>query len=135
MLKECGMGSVIGSFNAEAVTTRDQLYDLDYRLNTEAQDWIAKAYTLAEDTLRGQQTLLLHMANHLSDHRQLNRDEIVELLKQHAVNFDAASLIENGDNLFYRAHLKEKVKQLTGVPAEKMGVNGTGVVLNRGDKH
>lgn len=135
MLKECGMGSVIGSYDAEAPTTRDQLYDHDRRLNREAQDWIAKAAKLAEDTLRAQQSLLLHMANHLSDHRQLNRDDIVELLKKHAVNFDADTLIENGDHLFYREHLKQKVQQLNAPASERGPLNGERVVLNRKDKH
>lgn len=34
------------------------------------------------------------------------------MLKQHAVNFDTSSLIENGDLLFYRSHLKEKMEKL-----------------------
>lgn len=131
MLKECGMGSVIGSYNTEAVSTRDQLYDTDYRLNAEAQDWIARAAQLAEDTLHEQQTLLLHMANYLSDHRQLNRDEMIRMLKRHAVNFDADTLIENGDHLFYRQHLKDKVQQLNAPAIEQGPLSGERVVLNR----
>lgn len=128
MVRQCGMGSVMGYFDVESSGSSDVVFDNDNRLNHEARDWIAKALKLAEETLSEQQTLLLHMSNYLCDNRQLNHPEIIELLKQHAVNFDTATLIENGDNLFYRAHLKEKVKQLTGVPTEKMGVNGAGVV-------
>jgi len=135
MLKDCGMGTVIGSYNAEAPNTRNQVFDTDYRLNREAQDWIAKAAKLAEDTLREHQTLLLHMANHLSDNRQLIREEIVELLKAHAVNFDTATLIEVGDHLFYRNHLKQKVQQLNAPASERGPLNGERVVLNRKDKH
>jgi hypothetical protein len=135
MLKECGMGSAIGSYSAEAPVTRNQLYDHDHRLNREAEDWIAKAAQLAEDTLRKQQTLLLHMANHLSDHRQLNRSEIVELLKQHALDFDADTLIEDGDHLFYRHHLKQKVQQLGELVTEPGPLNGDSLVLNRKEKH
>lgn len=133
MVKQCGMGSALGCFNVESPSTNDTVFDNDYRLNHEVQDWIAKALKLAEDTLLEQQTLLLHMSNHLSDNRQLNQSEIVELLKQHAVNFDPATLIENGDNLFYRKHLKQKVQQHVATASEKGPLSGERVVLNRKD--
>lgn len=133
MVRQCGMGSALGSFAVESPSANDAIFDNDYRLNHEAQDWIAKALKLAEDTLREQQALLLHMSNHLSDNRQLNQSEIIELLKQHAVNFDPATLIENGDNLFYRKHLKQKVQQHVATASEKGPLSGERVVLNRKD--
>ena len=128
-IKEQGMGSSPGHFNVESQNSRFSLYDSDYQLNGEARNMLAQAAHLAEETLRQQETLLLHMANHLSDHRQLNQKEIIEMLEAHAVNFNVESLITNGDHLYYRNQLKKKV-QKHRTPNGLRQVLTEGVILN-----
>lgn len=131
MLKECGMGSALGSFAVESPLNNTFLFDNDYRLNQEAVDWISQAAKLAEDTLRKQETLLLHMADYLSDHRELNRDEMLEMLKAHAVDFDPNTIIENGDLLFYRKHLKSRIMKLAPPVHLNLANHRKDILLNR----
>lgn len=135
MLRYSGMGSQLGHFNAEEPATNDTLYDYNYQLNQEAREWISKAATLAEDTLRKQEKLLLEMSDLLSDQRQLNQSEIIDLLKLHAVDFDTETLITDGDLIYYRKHLKQKVQQLSIPVSEKGPLDRERVVLNRKDEH
>lgn len=132
-IKEEGMGSIKAHFAVEAPVFGDSLFDTDFTLNLEARSLLSQAAELAEKTLREQETLLLHMANYLSDHRQLNEDAIINLLKAHAVNFDMGSLVFNGDQRYYRKQLKAKVRKQIGrnnnhkVLAEGVLLNGEGV--------
>ncbi len=110
-IKEEGMGSIAANFDVEAPGFSGSLYDSDYELNREARSLLSQAAELAEKTLREQETLLIHMANYLSDYRELQQDAIINLLKAHAVNFDVGSLIFDGDQRYYRKHLKAKVRE------------------------
>ena len=126
-LKEDGLGSANGYYDVESQTPGFSLFDNDYRLNGEARELIAAAAGLAEETLKEQEKLLLHMANYLSDHSQLQEAELAELVEAHAVNFDMASLILNGGHLYYRKQLKAKLgKEPGNTPAELT----EGVTLN-----
>ena len=122
ILKETGLGTVMGTIQTKSTAPGYLLKD---ELNTEVQEWLKKAYTLAETTLRNQEALLLHMANYLADHRKLTKPEIIEMVKQHAVNYNMADLIENADHLYYRKELKRKVYQ-----GEMPKVKESAVVLN-----
>jgi cell division protease FtsH len=108
ILKETGLGTVMGTIQTKSTAPGYLLKD---ELNAEVHDWLKKAYTLAEATLRTQEPLLLHMANYLSDHRKLTKLEIIEMVKQHNVKYNMADLIENADHLYYRKELKRKVYQ------------------------
>ena len=112
MLKEAGMGDVPGTFDAKGVETKYYLHDEANKLNQEAEFWILKAMDLAEKTLLEQKVLLLKMSDFLSDHSQMRKEAILEMTKNHAVNFELNSLIEDGDFLFYRKHLKAQVSEL-----------------------
>ncbi|MCA1762545.1 MAG: hypothetical protein LC664_06095 [Flavobacteriales bacterium] len=110
-VKEDGLGSVNGYFDMGLQASSFAFFDNDYRLNSEARDLLSTAARLAEETLKEQEKLLLHMANHLSDHSQLKEADLAELVKAHAVNFDMASLIVNGGHIYYREQLKKKVEK------------------------
>lgn len=112
MLKSCGMGGVPGAYHTEGVETRDFLYDTFHRLNDTAEEWLNKALELAENTLQEQEVLLLQMADYLSDQRRMDKEQMRDILGKYAVNFDVNSLIENGDLLFYRKHLKNSIERL-----------------------
>lgn len=130
MLKQCGMGKLPVAYDAEHPNTRNYVYDSVGVLNNEAEEWISKAISLAEQTLKEQEVLLLKMADYLSDHRQLNKQQVTQLLKKYARGFDFNSLIENGDLLFYRNHLKNKVAALGAVSKKIVPVNSFEFSLN-----
>ena len=121
MLKQCGMGKLAAAYNAKQPETRFHLYDESDELNKDAESFIKAAMKLSEQTLREQEILLLKMADYLSDHRQMNKQQVTEMLKNHACNFDLESLIENADFLFYRDRLKNKV---AGIHASRDGGSG-----------
>lgn len=119
MLKCCALGGIPGAYHVEASETRNYLYDPSYGLNQQAEEYLAQAMELAEKTLTEQESLLMHMSDYLSDHRQMKKEVFRKLLKEHAINFDIYSLVENGDHLFYRDHLKKKMTELKRKTAAK----------------
>jgi len=112
MLKQCGMGKLPAAYHAKDPLTRSYLHDEAGVICDEAEVWISKAMSLAEKTLKEQEVILLKMADYLSDNRQMNKQQCFQLLENYARNFDLDTLIENGDLLFYRNHLKKKVQEV-----------------------
>ena len=112
MLKQCGMGNLTAAYNAKAPETRFYMHDETNKLDEEAESWIKVAIELAEQTLKKQEVLLLKMADYLSDNRQMNKQQTTKMLQSYARDFALDSLIENGDLLFYREYLKNKVAVL-----------------------
>ena len=110
LLKECGMGKGLPATYHHAKILETNLHLLDKgQLTTEAEAWLAAALELAEKTLQKQEKLLLKIADYLSDNHSIDKEQIKKMLSKYASNFDMDSIIENGDHLFYRRYLKEKV--------------------------
>jgi cell division protease FtsH len=130
MLKQCGMGKLPIAYQAKHPNTRNYIHDEAGSISNEAEAWILKAMTLAAKTLKEQEVLLLKMADYLCDNRQMNKQQTTEMLKQHAYNFDLNTLIENGDLLFYRNHLKEKVAALEEESVITPSYHGSAISLN-----
>ena len=116
MLKECGMGELPASYQVKHHETNNYLHDENNSINNEVREWIKSAKELAEKTLKEQEALLLKMADYLSDNRMMLKEKIKELLLTYSPNFDENNIIEKGDNLFYRKHLKQKVSELAAIP-------------------
>ena len=112
MLKNCGMGLLPASYQIKDFRTNYNLHDVSDNLNNEAEQWLKSAMELAEKTLKEQEVLLLKMADYLSDKRTMTKEMITEMLQEYALNFKINSLIEDGDHLFYRKHLKTKVQAI-----------------------
>lgn len=112
MLKENGMGNHMIAVHAKTLNTRDYHDDFDMHIEKQAREWIDAASDLAEKTLKQQEKLLLRLADYLSDHRSIKKDRLRSMIMKYAVNFDPESTIEDGSNLFYRQHLKQKVNNL-----------------------
>ena len=49
------------------------------------------------------------MSDYLCDNRCMNKEMIEEMISKHAISCSKTKLIKNGDLLFYRNHLKEKI--------------------------
>lgn len=131
MLKESGMGKFPAAYHAKDLHTRSYLHDGTDRLSTEAEEWLSKAMTLAKKTLKEQEVLLLKMADYLSDNRYMDKQETVKMLEKYASEFDLNSLIENGDLLFYRKHLKQKVAVIADGTEEHLLMNSYELALNK----
>ncbi len=113
MLKSCGMGSFAASFQVKESMTNNFIHDENNLMNEEAKVFIQNALSLAEKTLKEQQLLLLKMADYLSDNRCMSKDTIKEMVGKYSKSFSKNELIENGDLLFYRKHLKEKMAAIS----------------------
>lgn len=114
ILYSCGMGSTLAAFGNEY---REEIPTVIFDgngndLNMEAKDLLVQAEKLAQDTLENQKTLLLQMANYLSDIRTIGKEGIREMIAKYAVDFDVADFIEDADHLFYRSHLKKLISEL-----------------------
>ncbi len=111
VLYACGMGDTRAVYGNESkIETPSVIFD-DHRngINREAEQMLVKAEKLANEVLSRQRTLLLHMANYLSDHRSISKEMIRELAGKYAIGFDMNEIVENADHLFYRGHLKKLV--------------------------
>lgn len=113
MLKSCGMGSIAASFQVKDSITNNFIHDENNLMNKESQELIQNALSIAENILKEQQTLLLKMSDYLCDNRCMNKETIKEMIRNYAECFNENELIENGDFLFYRKHLKEKILEIS----------------------
>ena len=111
MIKNSGMDNSPAKFNEKDFRTNYTLYNPD--VNNQVKNWIEKALRLAENILNDEETLLLQMANFLSDNRLMEKELIEEYCLKYGLNFNSETIIRNGDFLFYRNHLKEKVKNVS----------------------
>lgn len=73
MLKSCAWRGMAGAYHVESVETNSFLHDPTYKINTLAEEYLIRARKLAENTLKEQETLLIHMACYLSDRRQMKK--------------------------------------------------------------
>jgi len=112
MIKECGMGRLPAAFQARHASTVYYLHDIKDNINSEIEKLIHEALVLAERTLNEQESLLIKMADYLSDNRTMDKKRIKELVDKHSIGFNLTSIIENGDNLYYRKQLKTKLLNL-----------------------
>ena len=130
MLKECGMGKLPAAYQVKDQDTNNYLHDENNVINDKVQEWISKAKELAEKTLIKQKVLLLQMADYLSDNRMISKEKIKTLLKTYAQGFNENDIIENGDNLFYRNHLKQKVSDIENTPENEL-IDSVEFLLNK----
>ncbi len=133
MLKSSGMGGKLASFNVKDVEANYSIFDLDDELNAEGMKWLEAGKELAEKTLKANKVLLLHMSNYLSDNRLIEKEQIKEIILEHANSFSEDELIENGAHLFYRNRLKDSVKEIR-YSAEITGRNNLEFSLNKNEK-
>lgn len=110
-LKACGMGEHVAAYHVPSDRTVYYVHDAQNRISGEAEQWLAQAMRLAEETLRSQERLLLAVADYLSDHRQIERNEYIRLLQEFAVGLDVDAMQADRSLSYYRKELKRKVGQ------------------------
>lgn len=112
MLKSSGMGERLASYRVKDLKSSFSIFDLDDEINEKALMWLETGKELAEKTLKANMILLLEMSNYLSDNRLMEKEQIKEMVIEHANSFKEDQLIENGDNVFYRKRLKESINEI-----------------------
>jgi cell division protease FtsH len=70
---------------------------------------LKEGYELAKKTLRKEMKLLLHMSDYLSDNSSIDKDNLKQMIVENKVS--DLELIENGDLLYYRNHLKKTISK------------------------
>ncbi len=118
VLKSSGMGDRLASFKVKHEKNNYAIFDVDNEINKEALKWLKSGQDLAEKTLKVNKVLLLNMSNYLSDHRIIQKKQIKKLVLEYAHDFSEDQLVENGDLLFYRKHLKDSVKEIHSTSKE-----------------
>ena len=119
MIRQCGMGALPAATNLRylnpiGVLAIDALHDESTDNNAQIEALLKSGMALAEKTLKEQERLLLQVADYLSDNSEMPKEIFRELLSEYAVDFHVSSLIEDGELLFYRKKLKERVEHVHG---------------------
>jgi hypothetical protein len=109
MIRYAGMGSLSAFYQVPDSINETSLHDEDV-INQEIKRLMLSSQELAEKTVSVHEQLLLQIADYLSDYRSMSKQMILQFCQQHGQNFDTSSLIIDGDHLFYRDHLKKKVR-------------------------
>ena len=135
MLKQMGFGSVLAKIDVKDSTTNHSLFDVDDTMNAEVKRLLLDAQTIAEQTLHTHAPLLLHLADYLSDNPVIHKDEIMAMVSLYAPHCSVRELSAKKDLLFYRKHLKERVREMEGVTEAVSGLKQSReVVLNGSNK-
>lgn len=108
MFKNSGMGQTPIKYSIPIKEENDSYHQFD-GVEEEIKNAINDAKLLAEKTLKAEQKLLLSLSDFLSDNRMLRKNEIKRFVASEMTN--DVDFIENGDYLFYRAHLKNQIEK------------------------
>jgi hypothetical protein len=107
MYKYEGMGQTPINYGIRCIEEKDTYHRYD-EVEMEIKQVMEEARKLAEATLIKEKRLLLALADYLSDHRMLHKNEIKRIAENTITG--KVDFIEDGDFLFYRDHLKQQVK-------------------------
>lgn len=114
VIYSCGMGNTRAAFGNQH-TDHAPAFILDSSndgINKQAEELLSKAEELAQQTLEKQKLLLLKMADYLSDNRSANKATVRKMVEKYAIDFSLGEVVENGQHLFYREHLKKLAGEL-----------------------
>jgi hypothetical protein len=114
MVKSCGMGDTHYFYQVASPLTNDAVFDSNQQINDEVRTLLNDALLLAAQTLKEQERLLLQMAGYLSDNTSLPENIAREMLAKHVSGNKFAGIIDNGDLLYYRDALMNRIKMLDG---------------------
>lgn len=131
IIKDYGMGEAIATIDLYAFQERDGLRDAGDLANEEVKQLLRKGCELAEKVLLEERHLLLHLADHLSDERMLDKEGITEMVKKFGSNtLRQCIFIEDGSHLFYRECLKAQVNKSPVIITPKLDKGEVAISLN-----
>lgn len=113
MIRDYGMGTLPAATMTRNIKTMHHLHDETTDNNEQIAAILNDCMKRAEDELRKQKTLLIGVADYLSDNSSMPKETFREMLAKYAVDFDVSELIEDGELLFYRRRLKEMAANVT----------------------
>ncbi len=109
MVRELGMGSLIGSYRVRSAQTNAFLHNED-QTTREMERILADALAVTNQVLEENRPLLLALADYLSDERMMEKKMIAEYVSQYST-----LQVENDERIFetihYRKRLKEQVNE------------------------
>ena len=108
MFKSSGMGSLPISYGIPTQENNDVYHNFEH-VENEIKRTIEDAKQLAEFTLKKEKVLLLELSDYLSDNRMLLKNDISSIIENKTS--EKIDIIENGEHLFYREHLKQQVRR------------------------
>ncbi|MDD3876366.1 MAG: hypothetical protein PHT69_07070 [Bacteroidales bacterium] len=130
MFKFNGMGSTPLTHSIPQIAS-DFTYHSYEGVEEEIKAAIQEAKQLAEKTLKNEKQLLLALSDYLSDNRMLKKDDIKRIVNRSFTQ--KTNFIENGEDLFYRNHLKSEVKKSETIKPFLPQFNSA-ISLNKGEE-
>ena len=129
MLRCSGMGDIPANYGMSELGANSYLKDDKY-INKTIKEYFNAAKELSETTILNNENIFLKFADYLSDNSTMSKGLIIDFCKQYCPEFSESDIILNGDNLFYREHLKQKSKNIKKVPA-LISLNSMEISLNK----
>ncbi len=77
----CGLSGIVGAYQQQDQLTNDKLHD-DGSMNKICISWMEEALSLAEETIDKHKIFFLKIARYLSDHAELKRTMLMNLIKE-----------------------------------------------------
>lgn len=109
MVRELGMGTRVGAFQVRSAQTNTYLHSED-ETTQEMEKILDDALVVTNKVLTENRTLLLNLADYLSDERMMDKKMIAEYVKEYSnltVEYDERAF----DTTHYRKQLKEQVSE------------------------
>lgn len=132
LVKDYGMGNTLASIDLHGFNARLSYLDKKNACNEEVKALLEQGKMLAEKILIQEKTLLLQLADHLSDERIITKEEIAAKAKQYAsAHLNASAFIEDGKHLFYRERLKNQLKNKNIPMMVNTSMDAGNISLNR----
>ena len=131
MVKDYGMGQTLATIDAFGFSNRLSYLDKNLEANVEVRKLLDEGKAVAEKILLQEKQLLLQLADYLSDERIITKEVVLAKTVQFgSEHLNAVVFKEDHSKVFYRAHLKEQVQQVTLLP---LSVNINSFMLNKKD--
>ena len=113
IIRELGMGNRLGYYRVRSDETNRSLFKED-ETTEEIEKLLADALLTANKVLEENRTLLLNLANYLSDERRMERTLVAEYVNSYS-NLKVENDEKVFDTIYYRNRLKELVNDCTSV--------------------
>jgi ATP-dependent Zn protease len=108
MIKAEGLGTLKMRFATTSDDSNNYLHHIS-ECENEISTHLQEAYNLAEKTLQKEKKVLLVLSNELSQKSKLEKDEIEQLIKKHAINSSSINIPHD----YYRQKIKAQLSTYT----------------------
>jgi len=127
-VKKSGLGSIRGSIQIKSTLTNSQLH-LD--VDAEIKELLEAGEKLAEQTLREEWRLLIEMAEYLSNHRSMDKNQVEKMISRYAKTKSLTSITNDSFPLGYRKVLQTLANQFLMEPRTSLSSVLGDISLNK----